>query len=103
MVNLVACAGIVYWSRRYIKPVISREPFLTLGAASMEVFCTHLFFVFVGLALLYNDVPQLHGIYAILLLAATFAALLFVAARQARRKQRERRSREATAQANVPA
>jgi hypothetical protein len=104
MVNLIACAGIAYWSRRYIKPVISREPFLTLGAASMEVFCTHLFFVFVGLALLYNEVPQLHGIYAILLLAATFAALFFVAARQVRRKQRERRSREATAaQANLPA
>ena len=40
--------------------------------------------------MLYNGVPQLHGIYAILLLAATFGGLLFVATRQLRNKQKER-------------
>ena len=95
MVNLVACAGLIYWMRKYIKKVVSREPFLTLGAASMEVFCTHLLFVFVGLALLYNEVPQLHGIYAILLLTATFFGLLFVSSRQVRKKQEERRAKKA--------
>lgn len=106
MVNLVACAGVIYWLRKYVKMAVSREPFLTLGAASMEVFCTHLLFVFVGLALLYNEVPQLHGIYAILLLAVTFAGLLFVATRQVRKKQQERRARkaaEALAAANTQA
>ncbi len=92
MVNLIACAGVIYWMRSPIKRIVSREPFLTLGAASMEVFCTHLLFVFVGLAMLYNEVPQLHGIYAILLLAATFAGLLIVAARQVRTRQKERRA-----------
>ncbi len=95
MINLVACAGVIYWLRKYVKMLVSREPFLTLGAASMEVFCTHLLFVFVGLALLYNEVPQLHGLYAILLLTVTFAGLLFVASRQVRRKQAERRARKA--------
>ena len=94
MVNLVACAGVIYWLRKYVKIIVSREPFLTLGAASMEVFCTHLLFVFVGLALLYNEVPQLHGIYAIVLLAVTFAGLIFVASRQVRKKQAERRAKK---------
>jgi hypothetical protein len=95
MVNLVACAGVVYWVRGPLKKLVSREPFLTLGAASMEVFCTHLLFVFVGLALLYNEVPQLHGIYAMILLTATFAGLIFVASRQVQKKQAERRARKA--------
>jgi hypothetical protein len=51
--------------------------------------------VFVGLALLYNEVPQLHGIYAILLLTATFAGLIFVASRQVQKKQAERRAKKA--------
>jgi len=90
MVNLVAVAGVVHWLRHPLKRLVSREPFLTLGAASMEVFCTHLLFVFAGLAMLYNEMSQLHGIYAILLLAATFTGLLVVATRQVHRKQRER-------------
>lgn len=94
MVNLIACAGVLYWLRPAVKRIVSREPFLTLGAASMEVFCAHLFFVFVGLAMLYNEVSQLHGIYAFVLLAVTFAGLLLVATRQVRRKRRERHIRE---------
>ncbi len=101
LVNLVACAGVIYWLRKYVKKLVSHEPFLTLGAASMEVFCTHLLFVFVGLALLYNEVPQLHGIYAMLLLTATFSGLLFVASRQVRKKQEERRARKAAEAANM--
>jgi hypothetical protein len=103
MVNLIACTVVIYWLRKYVKMAVSREPFLTLGAASMEVFCTHLLFVFVGLALLYNEVPQLHGIYALLLLAGTFAGLIFVASRQVRRKQAERRAKKAAAAAELSA
>jgi hypothetical protein len=99
MVNLVACAGVIYWMRRPLKWLVSREPFTTLGAASMEVFCTHLLFVFVGLFMLYNEVPQLHGIYALSLLAATFAGLMFVATRQVRRTRRQRREKEVKAAA----
>jgi len=102
MVNLIACAVVVYWVRGPLKKLVSREPFLTLGAASMEVFCTHLLFVFVGLALLYNEVPQLHGVYAIFLLTATFAGLIFVASRQVRKKQAERRANKLAAAQPVP-
>lgn len=91
MVNLVACAGVLYGARSHVKRIVSREPFLTLGAASMEVFCTHLLFVFAGLAMLYNEMSELHGIYAILLLVATFIGLIVVASRQVRRKRKERK------------
>ncbi len=90
-VNLVAFVCVLYWLRGYVKPLIAREPFVTLGKASLEVFCAHLVFVFVGLALLYGEVPQLHGIAAIALLLLTFSGLIFVASREVRKKQDERR------------
>jgi hypothetical protein len=95
LLNLTACIGVLYWLRSPIKGLISREPFLTLGRASIEVFCAHLLFVFAGLAMLYNEISELHGIYAILLLAATFAGLLIVASRQVRVKKKQRSVRAA--------
>ena len=70
--------------RRYLVKLISVEPFLTLGKASLQVFCAHVFFVFVGLALLYEDVPQLHGGRAYGILLLTFAGLMLVAMREVR-------------------
>ena len=61
---------------------------MTLGKASLEVFCAHVFFVFVGLALLYGEVTELHGRYAFILLIITFSALILVAVREVRRKQK---------------
>ena len=85
--NLLAFIIVVYWLRKYIRLFIAREPFLLLGKASLQVFCAHLFFVFVGLALLYGEVAQLHGLAAISLLIVTFTALLFVAANQVRKQR----------------
>ena len=68
------------------------EPLLTLGKASLEVFCAHIFFVFVGLALLYGEVTELHGRYAFILLTITFTALILVAVREVRRKRKARQS-----------
>jgi hypothetical protein len=48
------------------------------------------FFVFVGLALLYGEVTELHGPYALALLIITFSALILVAIREVRRKKRAR-------------
>jgi hypothetical protein len=92
MINLFAFSCLVYWSRKYLTKIVLVEPFLTLGKASLEVFCAHLFFVFVGLALLYGEVTELHGPVAIALLAITFSALILVAAREVRRKRELRRS-----------
>ena len=52
------------------------------------MFCAHVFFVFVGLALLYGEMNELHGRYALMLLAITFTGLMLVALREVRRKQK---------------
>jgi hypothetical protein len=90
VLNIIAFVCVLYSLRGAVRWVISREPFITLGRASIEVFCAHLLFVFVGLALLYGEVPQLHGIYALSLLIVTFIGLLYVAQRQVRRKHAEK-------------
>jgi membrane protein implicated in regulation of membrane protease activity len=86
--------------RKYVLRIVAVEPFLTLGKASLHVFCAHVFFVFVGLALLYSDVPQLHGWVAVTLLAVTFAGLVLVAVREVR-KQREDRAKRAAGSAQA--
>jgi hypothetical protein len=90
LLNIVAFVCVLYSLRGAVRWLISREPFITLGRASIEVFCAHLLFVFVGLALLYGEVPQLHGVYALSLLIATFIGLLYIAQRQVRRKHAEK-------------
>jgi hypothetical protein len=94
VINLVAFTVVVYWLRRYLKPLFAREPFLTLGKASLEVFCAHVVFVFVGLTLLYNDVPELHGWPAIGLLTVTFTGLILVALREVRKRQAKKHAAE---------
>jgi hypothetical protein len=90
MLNLIAFACVIYWLRKVVTRLVLVEPFLTLGKASLEVFCAHVFFVFIGLALLYGEVSQLHGIYAAGLIFVTFTALIFVAIREVNRKHSKR-------------
>src|SRR5260370_302684 len=82
LINLAACLVVCYWLRRYLVRLIAREPFLTLGKASLQVFCAHVFFVFAGLALLYGDIPQLQGFRAYGMLALTFTGLFRCARRE---------------------
>jgi hypothetical protein len=114
VINLVTFTVVVYWLRPILVRLIAIEPFLTLGKASLKVFCAHLFFVFVGLALLYQDVgedtdgqiEQLHGFTAIALLVVTFTALIVVAANEVRKRRAERarlRKQETKAGPSVPA
>jgi hypothetical protein len=95
VLNLFAFSCLVYGSRRYLSRIVLVGPLVTLGKASLEVFCAHLFFVFVGLALLYGEVTELHGPYALALLVITFSGLILVAIREVRRKQKARLSRRA--------
>ena len=93
VVNLVSFTIVVYWLRQYLVPVVAREPFLTLGKASLQVFCAHLFFVFGGLALLYGEMERLQGMAALLLLAVTFVSLFLVAANDVRKKHAKKKAR----------
>jgi len=109
VLNLTAFAVFFYWLRKYAVRIVAIEPFPTLGKASLRVFCAHIFFVFVGLALLYGDfnsdgLDQLHGSTAIALLAVTFTALILVAADEVRKKhlRREQKRQEPTTKPGAP-
>jgi hypothetical protein len=105
--NTVAFGIFCYSLRKPLLRVISIEPFLTLGKASLRVFCTQLVFVFVALGLLYRDVgqdipgppPTLHDTTAAIMFAVTFPVLILVAVQQVRGKQREVRAKLAREQA----
>ncbi|WP_446742106.1 OpgC domain-containing protein [Silvibacterium acidisoli] len=84
--NLVAFSIVFFWMRRFLLPLVAREPFLTLGKASLHVFCAHVFFVFGGLALLYGEVAQLHGLAAVSLVVVTLSGLILVALREVRKR-----------------
>jgi hypothetical protein len=90
LINLAACLVVCYWLRGYVVRIIAREPFLTLGKASLQVFCAHVFFVFAALALLYGDIPELHGFRAYGMLVLTFIGLFLVAVREAKLRRAER-------------
>jgi hypothetical protein len=90
LINLVCFTIVLYWLRKPVLRIVAIEPFLTLGKASLEVFCAHVFFVFFGLALLYGEVTQLHGYVAIALLVFTFTGLILVALREVRRRRDEK-------------
>ncbi len=99
VLNLFAFTTLFYWLRRFVFPIVQNEPFLTLGKASLEVFCAHIVFVFLALALLYNDVSELHGIVAALMLAVTFGGLFLLASRLvARRRAARQKERNAAAE-----
>ena len=73
-----------------------------LGKESLQVFCAHLAFVFVGLALLYGTVSQLHGFDAVGLVALTFVGLIFVALRKIRRERQEQTTNNPVLKINPP-
>jgi hypothetical protein len=107
VVNLIAFAVFFYWLRKYVLRIVAIEPFPTLGKASLRVFCAHIFFVFVGLALLYGDfnsdgLDQLHGLPAIALLAVTFTALILVAVDEVRKKRNRREQKQGGSRGESP-
>ncbi|HTV15460.1 MAG TPA: OpgC domain-containing protein [Acidobacteriaceae bacterium] len=93
VINIAAFMVVFYWMRKYIRAVVAREPFLTLGKASLQVFCAHLFFVFAGLALLYGEVEQLHGMVAVGLLVVTFVSLFLIAANEVRKNRAKKKQK----------
>ena len=100
MLDLISFSVVAYWLRNRLVPLFSIEPFLTLGKASLRVFCAHVVFVFVGLAFLMRDVghdndtiEQLSGWPAAALVGFTLLVLFLIAAF----KERKRRSRSGSA------
>jgi hypothetical protein len=102
LVNLIAFACVIYWARKLLTRLFLIEPFIMLGKASLQVFCAHLAFVFVGLALLYGTVSQLHGFDAVGLVALTFVGLIFVALRKIRRERQGQTANNLELKINPP-
>ena len=110
VINLATFSIVGYWLRRHLIRLVAVEPFLTLGKASLRVFCTHLIFVFAGLALLAREVgqeagappEQLHGLPALVLLMATFTGLFLVASHRERKRKAGRPRAEGLAMASPP-
>jgi hypothetical protein len=61
LINLIAFACVIYWSRKLLTRLFLIEPFIMLGKASLQVFCVHLAFVFVGLALFMEPLASFTG------------------------------------------
>lgn len=91
VINIAAYIVVFWWLRKYIAKAISHEPLILFGQASIEVFCWHLFFVFVGLALVSGDLLHASGTWAIVLDIITIPALFGMAVwiRHRRRRQRK--------------
>lgn len=108
VINLITFSIAAYWLRKYLLRWVAIEPFLTLGKASLRVFCAHVVFVFLGLSFLVRDVgedvgappEQLHGAAAAILLAATFV-FLFLLARHRVEQHKAARARRNGAAAEV--
>lgn len=91
VLNIAAYIVLFWWGRKSIARALNHEPLITFGQASIEVFCAHLFFVFVGLSLVSGDLLHTHGTAAVLLDLVTFPALFVFAVWVVRRRQRKQR------------
>ena len=75
-------------SRFWLKHVLSWGPLPELGKASLQVFSSHVIFVFIGLALIYEDAgEQVEGWEAKLLVFGTMIGQFSIALLWKRRKQ----------------
>jgi hypothetical protein len=77
LINFAAVAALLIYFQRILKPLAVR-PLVLLGQASLQVFCVHLLFTFAGLTLLGNA-AMLSAWKQVVLLAATFGAMLLTA------------------------
>lgn len=82
LLNSAALAVLVIHFRSALKPLAIR-PLVLLGQSSLQVFCTHFVFCFVGLAMMGNG-DRIFGWRQVALIVGTFAALLSVAKLRAR-------------------
>jgi hypothetical protein len=79
-VRLIDCAAVSILLIRFqslVKPLAIR-PFILLGQASLQVFCVHLLFCFLGLTMM-GEASRVEGWQQVALLVVTFSVLLLTA------------------------
>lgn len=90
VLNIAAYIVVFWWLRKYIARILTHEPIVMFGQASIEVFCGHLFFVFLGLGLVSGDLLHASGPAAVTLDIITFPALFAMAWWIVYRRERRR-------------
>jgi hypothetical protein len=74
----LTCLSVLLWSIKKSLHVIAIRPLVLLGQASLQVFCAHLLFCFIGLTIMGNA-AIVQGWRQLVLLIGTFGALLMTA------------------------
>jgi hypothetical protein len=77
LINFAAIAALLIRFQSAIKPLVAR-PLVMMGQSSLQVFCAHLLFCFLGLTIM-GDASRVTGWEQVALLAATFFGLLLTA------------------------
>jgi hypothetical protein len=77
LINFAAIAALLIRFQSVLKP-LSIRPLVLMGQASLQVFCAHLLFCFLGLALM-GDAPMLNGWHKTALVTVTLAGMLLTA------------------------
>lgn len=77
LIDFAVMGALLIRAHKYLKPLAIR-PLVLLGQSSLQVFCTHLLFVFAGLTLLGNA-SMLSGWKQFGLVAATLSGMLLTA------------------------
>jgi hypothetical protein len=90
LVEFVCVASLLIRFQSFLKPLAVR-PLILLGQASLPVFCTHLVFCFLGLAIM-RDNPIVVGWEQVALPVITFTALYAVAKKVGDGKNKSKRS-----------
>jgi hypothetical protein len=94
LIDFAAIAALLIRFQSVVKPLAVR-PLVLLGQASLQVFCAHFVFCFLGLGLM-GSADRIFGWRQVALIIGTFAALLLVAKIFARREEGAAHGRPAT-------
>ena len=74
-----AAISVLLWRYKAILRLITTRPLILLGQASLQVFCAHLLFCFIGLTIMGNAAIVQGWWWQLILLTGTFTALLMTA------------------------
>jgi hypothetical protein len=86
IVNFAAIAALLIQFQSLVKALAIR-PLVTLGQASLQVFCAHLLFCFIGLAIM-GDAAAVNGWHEALLVTTTFVGLFLTSRIFGRKEQK---------------
>jgi len=89
IVNFAAIAALLIQFQSLLKPLAIR-PLVTLGQASLQVFCAHLLFCFIGLAIM-GDAAAVNGWHEAMLVTTTFVGLFLTSRIFGKKEQKNAR------------